>query len=168
MLRKIIVFALAFALMPLFLFAQKLGHINSQDLLNAMPEVATAQKQLQSAAADYQTQADKLRDEYNRRLKELITQKDTLLPAILEERQNSLTDLEKRLETFNQTAQTELQKEQQDLMQPILDKVKQAINEVGVENKFSYIFDTSAATVLFFSKETEDVLPLVKKKLGLQ
>jgi outer membrane protein len=147
-----------------------LGHIDSQGLLNAMPEVATAQKQLQEAAADYQAQADKLHDEYNKRLKDLMNQKDTLLPAIFQEKQNSLSDLQKRLETFDQTAQTELQKEQQDLMQPIVDKVKQAIKDVGVENGFTYIFDTASSTssILYFSKDSEDVLYLVKKKLGLQ
>jgi len=59
------------------------------------------------------------------------------------------------------------QKESQ-LLQPIIEKADKAIKEVGKENGYTYIFDLSRGSVVYFSEVSEDVLPLVKKKLGIQ
>jgi len=59
-----------------------------------------------------------------------------------------------------------LQKKEQSLLQPIIDKAKNAINEVAKEGSFTYILDSSVGVVLY-SVESDDILPLVKKKLGL-
>ena len=77
-----------------------------------------------------------------------------------------ITDLEKRITEFQQTAEADLQKKEQSLLQPIIDKAKNAINEVAKEGSFTYILDSSVGVVLY-SVESDDILPLVKKKLGL-
>jgi outer membrane protein len=54
------------------------------------------------------------------------------------------------------------------LFQPIQEKAIGAVNEVAEENKFTYILDTGTGAVVYVSPESEDILPLVKAKLGLE
>ena len=59
-----------------------------------------------------------------------------------------------------------LQKKQQEIMEPIITKARKAIEDVFNEEGYTYIFDKSSGSILF-AKETEDIMPLVKKKLGI-
>ena len=77
-----------------------------------------------------------------------------------------ITDLEKRITEFQKTAQADLQKKEEKLLQPIIDKAKQAIDDVAKENNYTYVLDSSMGVVLY-SIESDDILPLVKKKLGI-
>ena len=79
-----------------------------------------------------------------------------------------MQELRTRIQRFQETAMNELDKAQQDLMQPITEKAMNAIREVAKENGFTYIFDLNAGPILYTSENSQDILPLVKKKLGLQ
>ncbi len=61
-----------------------------------------------------------------------------------------------------------MQKKQQEMLQPIIDKANNAIKEVARENGFIYIFDIAGGTILYYSEKSVDILPLVKKKLGIE
>ena len=60
-----------------------------------------------------------------------------------------------------------LEERQEALLKPIVDRAKKAIEEVGKENGYTYIFDSGIGTVLY-SQDSDDIMPLVKKKLGLK
>ena len=77
-----------------------------------------------------------------------------------------ITALEERIQAFQQNAQQSLQKKEQELLEPILSKARKAIEDVATEGDFTYIFDKSIGSILY-AKESENVLSLVKKKLGL-
>jgi outer membrane protein len=59
-----------------------------------------------------------------------------------------------------------LEQDEQDLINPIIEKAKKAIEQVAKENGYTYIFDTSVGAVLYW-EESDNVLSLVKKKLNL-
>jgi outer membrane protein len=86
---------------------------------------------------------------------------------IRQTKEKEIVDLQERLQNFQQTAQQDIQQKEAELWQPVIDKANNAIQEVGKENGFTYIFDVSAGVVLYFSPESIDVLPLVKTKLGI-
>ncbi|MGC9150348.1 MAG: OmpH family outer membrane protein [Microbacter sp.] len=166
MFKKILVLILLLA--PVTLFAQyKFGELNTQDIYNAMPEKAKIEKTLQDLANTYQTQLTQMRDEYNRRVKQFVDQRDSMPPAIQQARQSEIADMEQRISTLNETAQNDLQKKQQELIQPVVDKIKKAIDDVGQENGFTYIFDLQVPAIVYHSDQTVDVTPLVLKKLGI-
>jgi outer membrane protein len=168
MLKKIIILALCF--MPLCAFAQQLkfGHINLQEVFTALPEKATADKSLQDLATSYENELNKMRDEYSKKVKEFVDKKDSMPQSVLQARQSEIVDMEQRITTLNQTAQADFSKKQQELYQPLIDKVKKAIDAVGLENGFTYIFDLSVQSILYHSDQSVDVLPLVKKKLNIK
>ena len=74
--------------------------------------------------------------------------------------------LEQRIQAFQQNAQNALQQKEQELLEPILSKARAAIEDVAKEGNFTYIFDSSMGSILY-ADESENVMALVKKKLGL-
>lgn len=144
----------------------KVGHINSNDLLSAMPERANIQTQIEEHASQLTATLDAMRKEYETKVADFQSKQDVMTDIIKNNKIKEITDLEKRITEFQQTAQADLQKKEQDLLQPIIDKAKEAIESVAKENSYTYILDSSVGVVLY-SVEGDDILPLVKKKLGM-
>lgn len=145
----------------------KLGHLNSNDLLEAMPEKAKAQKSLQDYSKQLEDQLVAMQDELEKKYNEYLEKKDTFTDLIKKNKEEELTSLQLRIQTFQANAQQDLQKKEQELLKPIIDKAKKAIEDVSKENGYTYIFDSGVGTLLYFPKESDDILPLVKKKLGI-
>jgi len=156
--------------LPFSLMAQdvKLGHVNSQEILTSMPERATIEKTIADLQSQWEKELVSMREEYLAKIKEFQDKQATMPESIKQARQSEIAEMEQRISTFNQTASTDLQKKQQELYTPVIDKVKKAINEVGTENGYLYIFDQSTQSIIYASPKANDVTPLVKKKLGLK
>lgn len=169
MLIKKIAFVLLCAL-PFSLIAQeaKLGHVNSQEILTLMPERATIEKTISGLQTQWESELVKMREEYNSKIKEYQDKQATMPESIKQARQSEIAEIEQRITTFQQTAYTDLQKKQQELFSPVVEKVKKAISEVGAENNYLYIFDLSTQTIIYQSPKSNDITPLVKKKLSLK
>jgi len=77
--------------------------------------------------------------------------------------------MQKRIQTFTAESQSDYQKRQQELFQPVLQKAQKAIQEVGKENGLLYILDSAQGLLLYLPEdESFNILPLVKKKLGIK
>ena len=149
-------------------FAQaptKLGHIESQSIIALMPETKKAQDALKLEAKSLQDQLEIMQVEFNKKYQDYIAKGDSLPDLVRKTKEGELNDLQQRTQTFQTNAQQGLQKKEQELFKPIMEKVQKAIKEVGDENGFLYIFE--ATQFLYMSPKAEDVAPLVKKKLNL-
>jgi len=82
-------------------------------------------------------------------------------------KQKELQDLNDRIQTFQSTAQEDWQNKENELLTPLFNKAKKGIEDVAKENGYTYIFDTSGGVLLYF-EPTDDIAPLVKKKLGIK
>jgi len=133
-----------------------------------MPERATIEKTISDLQSQWEKELVKMREEYYAKIKEFQDKQATMPESIKQARQSELGELEQRITTFNQTASTDLQKKQQELFAPVIDKVKKAITEVGAEGNYVYIFDLSTQTIIYQSPKSNDVTAAVKKKLGLK
>ena len=138
----------------------KLGHIETQKLIQAMPEWTAAQKTFEEEQKKVNTELNSLREQFQTKLAEYSEKMKTYS-------EEELQGLQQRIQRFQETAMAQLEKTQNDLMQPVMEKALNAIKEVGKENGFTYIFDMNAG-ILYAAENSQDVLPLVKKKLGLQ
>jgi outer membrane protein len=145
----------------------KVGHINSNDLLTAMPERTAVQKDLEDYANQLKITLDAMRKEYETKVAEFQSKQDVMTDIIKNNKIKEITDLEKRIGEFQQTAEADLQKKEQELLQPIIDKAKNAINDVAKDGGYTYILDSSVGVILY-SVEGDDILPAVKKKLGVE
>lgn len=166
---KKIALVLLFAL-PVSLMAQdvKLGHVNFQEIFGLMPERADIEKGLSKIQGEWESELLKMREEYNAKIKEYQEKQATMPESIKQARQSEIADMEQRITTLQQTAYADLQKKQQELAAPIIEKVKKAISDVGTEGNYTYIFDLGTQTLLYQSPKSNDITIAVKKKLGLK
>lgn len=160
-------------LLPISIMAQKpvkLGHIDSQQLLMAMPESDSAQKQLQRIAKDYESTLEELQVELNGKFEKYQRELDTMSPLIRSTRESELNELNERIQNFQAQAQQEIERQRIELFRPIQERAKKAVDDVAKENGFTYIFDIGpgVGAVVYSAPETEDILPKVKQKLGIK
>ena len=159
---------IALMVLPLSIFAQKFGHINSQELLMIMPERTEIEKSIETYAQEYENELLKLREEYFAKIQEFQEKQATMPDGIKQARQTEIAEMEQRIQTFQNTAQMDIQKKQETLLNPVIEKVRKAINDVGAEKGFTYIFDMATQSILYQGTDATDVMPLVKTKLGLK
>lgn len=145
--------------------AQKLGHTNIQDLLMLLPERAEAEKKIQNLAKTLESRLSAMTAEYQTKVQAYQNEQEEMSATIRDSEARSIMELEQRISEFQQNAQTEIQQKETELINPMVDRVTKAIEEVGKANNFTYIFDTSSGIVLY--KGGEDVTPLVKQQLNL-
>ncbi|MBR5491894.1 MAG: OmpH family outer membrane protein [Alistipes sp.] len=147
------------------LFAQKIGRISSQEVVVNMAEYKEAQTQLEALAKDLQAQMETIQVEMNTKIQEYQKGAETMTDAVRQLKEKELNDLNTRLQEFNQVAQQELQKKEQELMEPIIKKANEAITEVSKAGGYTVIFETGQM-IYFDEAQVKDITPEVKAKLG--
>jgi outer membrane protein len=145
----------------------KLGYIDSNELLELMPGKDSIQKVLQDYGKMLETQLQTMYAEYQTKVSDYQSNSNTMSDIIRQTKEKELADLETRIQTFQQQADTDLQDKQAELLQPLLDKAKNAINAVAKENGYTYIFDVGTGAFLYY-EAGDNILPKVKAKLGLK
>ena len=147
------------------LFAQKIGRISSQEVVVNMTEYKEAQTQIEALAKDLQAQMETIQVEMNTKIQEYQKGAETMTDAVRQLKEKELNDLNTRLQEFNQVAQQELQKKEQELMEPIIKKANEAITEVSKAGGYTVIFETGQM-IYFDEAQVKDITPEVKAKLG--
>lgn len=146
--------------------AGKIGYISLQELIPSMPEY----KKADSSLNDYQSALGQNFEDMKREYYEkdsALNSKDTLklTKAQLEIKRREVSELLVKLQGWQQQAQQLYQQKQQELIAPIQKKAVDAVNQVAKENGYTYVLTKEA---LLVSPPAEDILPLVKKKLGIR
>ena len=147
--------------------SNKFGHINSAELLGLMPERKAAAAKMDSITKDVEKQLQEMMTEYRAKQEKYSSEAPKLSELVKKDKEEELTSLGTRIQNFQQQAQQSLEQQEQALIEPIVNKAKKAIEQVAKENGYTYIFDTSAGSLLFW-EESDNVLASVKKKLNLQ
>lgn len=145
----------------------KFGHVNSTQLLSLMPETKNADSSLQKFGASLESQLKTMTAEYQNKIADFKTKEASMADPIRDAKMKEISDLEERIQAFQESAQTSMQKKKEELYSPIIKKAEDAINQIAKEKSYSYIFDTSVGAVLF-AQDSDDILPIVKTKLGLK
>ena len=162
------ILAIALVGAAITLQAQKFGHVSSEQLVIAMPEYDSAQAKVQELQQHYTLEIERIQVEINKKIEEFSANEATMSDLIKEAKASEIQELQVRLQNYSQTAQQELQQQGALVMQPVMDKARQAIEEVAKENSLIYVFDLSAGNPIYTSEESLDMTPLVKAKLGIQ
>lgn len=167
--RIFIIIILAAFLCPFATFAQqkvKFGHLDYGEIIKVMPGIDSLQKVVADMQAELQATGEEMAKEFQKKQEEYqqLVNKGTS-PAILKIKEDELTNMYERIQTFSQTAEQDLQAKQMELLKPFQEKILEAIKEVGREHNFTYIFDTSLLT---YYEQGEDISAKVKQKLGIK
>ena len=152
-------------------FAQKdykFGHINSNELLSVMPERDSARIQLQDYSKMLQQEMESMQTELQNKYASYMEKRETYSDLVKQSKEAEISEMQNRVQEFQATAQQDYQQKEAELFQPIMDKAQAAIEKVAKANGFTYVFDLGAGGVLYFSDQSVDILPLVKKELGIE
>ena len=170
MIKKILLAVLLAAPMCLSAQTLKFGTVNTQEVFNQMPDKATAENTLKEIAAKYDAEGKKLQEAFAQLQSdyEKLEADATTPKAIKDRRMQELQETYQKIQNFQQTAGQELQRSQEALLAPIMDKLQNAIKAVGAEGGYTFIYDMSMGVVLYAGNGAEDVTPLVKAKLGIK
>ena len=144
----------------------KIGYISQEELIRSMPEA----KKFDSSLTDFQNALRQQYEDMGREYMEqdsMLNSKDTAkyTKAQLELKRRSLMEIRVKLQSWQQQGQQMYEQKQQELLAPIQKKALDAVQAVAKENGYSYIL---AKETLLVSPPGEDILPLVKKKLGIK
>lgn len=162
--KLIILSILAFGIMTES-YAQKFGHANFEEIVSMLPERATAEKEVQELQKKLEGRLQSMYQTYQTKLNE-IQSDTTLTQAESQSLGQEIQDLERRIQEFQQTAMSEIEVKQNELMGKMFTKVREAAGEVGAANEYTYIFDSSTNGSLLYAGG-EDVTPLIKTQLGI-
>lgn len=164
--KKLIIIALMFA--PMTMLAQKFGHFNSQQLMQEMPEVKAVQTELQNMENQYKKELETMQTELQNKYTAYQSQKDSLPQGVQQRRIQEIQDLDQRLQQTTQTYREDLDKQNTEKMQPIVQKVMNAIKEIGEAGGYVYIMDTTAGVPYISTTLSTDVTAELKAKLGIK
>lgn len=152
--------------LPMSLFAQKVAHVNVNDIITAMPEYTAAQTEMQTTSKQYEDEFKRMQDELQTKYEDYQKNAQTLPEAVRTRRETELQDLQTRMQQYAQTSQEELQRLEQQKMAAIQEKMQKAISEVGAAGGYTYIYN--AATLLYVGTTATDITAQVKTKLGIK
>lgn len=161
----------SFVLLFVFQFginAQKVGFVNTQEILTLLPEVKQANSDIEVMKAMFQKKGQEMVQGLQIKYQDLQKKQQTgeLAPIEIEKQAAALKLEEGQLGEFEQSSQQKIYEKSEELLKPIQDKVNKAIKDVASENGFLYIFDSSQGLVLY-ADPSADASKLVKAKLGI-
>lgn len=147
--------------------AQKFGYVDVQEIMLQMPGLDSVQTKLQAFYQDLMNRLEIMQVEQNKKFDEYQKSMATMSDAVKQDKEKELTSLGQRIQEFQQTAQANLQAEEQKLSQPLIDKIETAISKVSKANNIVAVFNVNVLE--YFDKSVlVDVGPLVKAELKIR
>ena len=164
-----IILALCVMLMSIGVNAQKVGFINSQEILEAMPEVKQANSDLEVMKNMFKKKGEEMITDLQTKYQDFQQKQASgeLAPVEIDKKAKVLKDEESKVMEFDKTSQQKIYEKSEELLRPIHDRVNKAIDEVASENGYIYIFDAVQGLILY-ADPAADVTSLVKAKLAIK
>ncbi|MCB9251460.1 MAG: OmpH family outer membrane protein [Flavobacteriales bacterium] len=144
----------------------KIAHVNTAELMNAMPEMKEFEEKLKAHENLLRKQLEEMQNELQTNYYAYLN--DTISPdAVMEIKKKKLEDLQANIQQFAQTAEQEMTKKKETLYLPIYNKAKTAISEVAKAKGYDYVLDSSEGLGVLVVQPANDIINDVKKKLGI-
>lgn len=148
--------------------AQKLGYINTQELLYNMSEMKLADNQVTALQNDLIAKGEEMVIKFEADYKAYMTEANsgTLSKVQMQQKEEVLVGKQNDIKKYEAEIQQKVTAKREELYKPVLDKVKAEIEKLGKEGGYTMIFDSSAGMILH-AAETENLMPVLKTKLGI-
>jgi outer membrane protein len=150
---------------------QKIGYTNVDFVLSKMPEAKQIENDLKATQQQYTNMAQQKMKDYEGMVKEYETSEKSWSDVIKADKARTIQNKQDEIQKFQNDSQQALVKKQDQLLQPVMEKIQKAINEVAKENGYTYVFNSDAgrgtAAILLVAPEDGNVSNLVLKKLGV-
>ena len=145
--------------------SQKIGYVDSQPIIDMMPENAKIQQDLQAYYGELQAELQAMATEYQNKMRDYEANAATMSNILRQSKEKEILDLQDRIQAFQASAESDFAAKQEELSKPMLDKIKAAIDAVVKEKGLAYVFEKTV--ILSIGDSAIDITADVKKKLGL-
>lgn len=146
--------------------AQKYGHINAQEILLAVPGYQASSDEMERYSNQKTKAFNDLQTTIQNDFQQYMAIRETLPEAVQKSRDSDFREQEAKLQEFGVESQRRIEAKQNELMEPLLKQIQEAIKVVGREQGFAYIFDITQGGVVYFDggiDATQLVIAQIKK-----
>jgi len=147
--------------------AQKFAYVNTSELIEAHPQVATSNKVLEaysdSLVVPFEEKASAFQKKYEFFVEEVNA--GTLSKVSQDARAQSLQKEQQELQAEDQQIQNAIVLKRDQLLRPILSEIDSIIQAAGKEGNYTMIFDTSVTGALLYAQESDDLTAAIKEKI---
>lgn len=167
MFKKILILVLMLA--PISAFAQKFAHYNSEEIAKVYPAFITAQKELEDLGKQYESDLQDMQKELQTKYEKFQAEVNESTPANMRQRrEQELQDLQQRIQQAYQDNQQSYQQTAATKMQPIMQKLQDAVDAVLKEGGFVYALDKASVSGVAINETlSTDITSQIKTKLGI-
>ncbi|MCQ2303656.1 MAG: OmpH family outer membrane protein [Bacteroidales bacterium] len=166
---KVLFLAVALFVMNGVVSAQvKIAHVNTAEILDAMPDKAKAEKELEAYYGELEKQLQVMATEYQTKMQDYEANQATMSNLVKQSKEKEIMDLQGRIQQFQANAEQEFEAKRAEKLSPILEKIQNAINAVGKEKGYTYILDVATGAAVYIGTDAVDATKDVKAKLGIK
>ena len=146
----------------------KIAHVNTAEVLDAMPDKTKAEKDLEKYYGELQSQLETMAKEYQTKMQDYEANQATMSNLVKQSKEKEIIDIQTRIQQFQANAEGDFENKRAELLKPILDKIQNAINAVGKEKGYTYILDLATGATVYVGTDAVDCTKDVKAKLGIK
>jgi len=166
--KRIVVLFLALCVAGTVMGQTKIGHINSESIMQTLPEAIDAQKSLDALVSQWEAELQKLQADWKRKFDDYDKKKLILTDQVRAEQEKELRDMDQAVADFRNKKfgqNGELFQKQNDVMKPIQNKIFKVLEEIAKEDGYDYIFDRSGEILLLYANEKKDLTAQVIQRM---
>ena len=147
----------------------KYGHVNFNGLVAQMTDTKAADSQLEAFQKQLVSKGEEMAKAFQGKVEKFRQdiQEGGVTPKIQQEREAALGQERDGILKYEQEVQQKLTAKRQELLQPIVEKAQKAVEEYAKANGYGMVFDTSSFNAVLFAQDSEDLMPALKAKLGI-
>jgi outer membrane protein len=148
---------------------QKIGYTNAEYILSLLPETKSIEQELTSYESQLQNQARAKYQDMQQKAAAFEQRFATATQADQQMMRDSLQRMQTSFQEFQMNAENSLAKKRNQLLQPAVEKIGNAIKAVAEENGYTHVLSAGSpgVDVLLYANEESDITDLVLKKLGI-
>ena len=164
--RFILIAAAAIACAAASAQTPKFAHVNFNELIQLMPEMDSARVQSDAAQKEASETYQAMIEEFQRKYAQFEQKQASWTPAVRQSKQNELSEIQTRIQEFEQAIQQDLQQLQSQLMAPIYQKAQEQVNAIAKAGGYIFVFDSSQVLYIDAS-QSNDLTSEARKALGI-
>lgn len=148
--------------------SEKIAYINSIELLELIPGKVAASRSISELNQKYKDELAVMQNDYNNKYTDFLANQNKLAESIKLRRMQELYELEQNINRFMKVAQEDVESQEAQLIVPLKEKLKEAVQQVGIEQGFTVIYDMANPTIAFITPNAIDANPMIKAKLQIR
>jgi outer membrane protein len=149
----------------------KVGYTNVDYVLSQLPDSKQIEADLKTYRSQLENSLKAKYQDFEAKAKDYQANGEKMSEVIRKDKEKELQNLQASIQEFEKNSEESLQKKQQTLLQPVLEKIQKAIKEVARDNGYTYVFNSDAGygttPILLHAPEEDNVSDLVLKKMGV-